>query len=174
MTTRVKHNMDLPKIAQAIQEYKTTHKTQRQCAAEFGITYKLFSYYYLNGFKKNQKVGGGLIPEETPYQKKAKQRANNYEVMIVGSDNKPKQQDIPQLPPAPVSHQLTTSYIKPLTEKPISSKSISSVKQYSEYKTETQRGGASIDNSISGKIKAASSVSKSGKKHVDLDPFIKQ
>ena len=48
---RQKHNLDLPIIAKAIQEYKTTNKTQQQCANDAGIYMELFRYYYLNGFE---------------------------------------------------------------------------------------------------------------------------
>lgn len=86
MSTRAKrqpHNFDLPIIAKAIEEYKTSCKTQKQCAAEFNIPIKVFSYYFLNGFKKHEKLaqmngGGDAGIAKTPgaYQKKAKQRPN--------------------------------------------------------------------------------------------------
>lgn len=48
------HRDDMPTIAKAIHEYKTTPKTQKVCAAEFGVPFKVFSYYYLHGFKGNK------------------------------------------------------------------------------------------------------------------------
>lgn len=43
--------IDLVTIAVAIHEYKTTNKTQQQCANDAGISMELFRYYYLNGFE---------------------------------------------------------------------------------------------------------------------------
>lgn len=166
MTTRVRHNLELPIIARAIQEYKTTHKTQRECAAEYGISYKLFSYYYLNGFKKNQKVGGELIPEETAYQKKAKQRANNYNIVLLGgnTDNNKHQLPMPpQLSPAPVSHQYPVLPNKSSSK----DKATISVKSNTKAIVKPQQ-----NNSIKDQMKAATKITKDGKKHLNLDGFI--
>lgn len=166
MPQRVNHNQEIPKIAQAIREYKLTHKTQKQCAAEFGIPYKLFSYYYLNGFKKNQKVGGGLIPDETPYQKKAKGRANNYEVILVGGDGSTQEQ--PQFQPPPVSHQ----YVEPPKQKIVPKKPATSATiSINGDVNFLQKKNSPINPSINEKIKSAT-ILKNGKKHVNLDGFI--
>jgi hypothetical protein len=96
MTTRVRkpHNNDLPIIAQAIKEYQTTTKTQKQCAEQFGVPLKLFSYYYLNGFKKAEKKGGNIIPNDSKPAgvRRSKLRDNNYNIVLENSE----QQKIPQ------------------------------------------------------------------------------
>lgn len=158
MTTRVKHNMDLPKIALAIQEYKTTPKTQRQCAAEFGIPYKLFSYYYLNGFKKNQKVGGAMIPTETQYKKKSKQRQNNYDVILVGGNV--QNQSIPNEQHVHIDN----------TKRPhdFPAQDMQSQSHRTKQKSTVTQ---SVSPRITDKIKAATII-KNGKKHVDLDKLM--
>lgn len=165
MSNRSNHIHDLPKIAKAIQEYKTTHQTQKECAAKYGIPYKVFSYYFLNGFKKNQKVGGGLIPEETPYQKKAKGRANNYDIILVGGENPAPQQV--QFQPPPVSHQ----YIAPPPTQR-SAKPPPEIKKMPSTTT-TGRSIAPVSShtlsSVREKFNAALTVGKNGKKHFDID-----
>jgi hypothetical protein len=179
MSSRKNHIHDLPLIAKAIQEYKTTHQTQKECAAKYGIPYKVFSYYFLNGFKKNQKVGGGLIPEETAYQKKAKQRVNNYDIVLLGGNNVPVQQQLPlppQLPPQPVSHQYQAP---PMSQQQVKSSVKPSSKDYASISV---AGGSksmakphqntSTHMTIKDKMKAATMVGKDGKKRLDLDGFI--
>lgn len=81
---RKKYNLELPKIAAAIQEYKTSCKTQKQCATEFGIPYKVFSYYFINGFKKHMNISNenpNQISNQT-YQKKTKQKPNQLNQLI--------------------------------------------------------------------------------------------
>lgn len=175
MPLRGNHIHDLPKIALAIKEYKTTHQTQKECAAKHGIPYKVFSYYFLNGFKKNQKVGGGLIPEETPYQKKAKGRANNYDVIIVGDENADAVPPTPQFHPPPVNH----TYIPPPPKpQPV-------VKQQKTVVAEQQMVGgngvvrrspavsempsASAIQFAKEKLMKASTINASGRRRVDID-----
>jgi hypothetical protein len=175
MSTRINHAHDLPLIAKAIQEYKTTHQTQKECAVKHNIPYKVFSYYFLNGFKKNQKVGGGLIPEETPYQKKAKGRVNNYEVILVGGDNPTPQQKFqqPHFQSSPVSHQYNTPPSQTIKPSPV-------IPSYTQPKTVVKKQVQIISSkpithvnstmaSIKEKLNAATTVSKDGKKRVDLD-----
>ena len=170
MSHRTNHIHNLPLIAKAIQEYKTTHQTQKECAAKYGIPYKVFSYYFLNGFKKNQKVGGGLIPEETPYQKKAKGRVNNYDVILVGGENPAP---LPQFQPPPVNHtymapvksfgtaNVKQQYIQPKAEVKKQLSTTSSVKR------NTHVGGhLAVAKS---KLDAATTIGQNGKKHIDID-----
>jgi hypothetical protein len=85
---RKPHNNDLPLIASAIKEYQTTTKTQKQCADQFGISQKLFSYYYLNGFKKAEKKGGSIIPNDSKPAgvRRSKLRDNNYNIVLETSE----------------------------------------------------------------------------------------
>ena len=168
MSRRNSHMHDLPTIAKAIQEYKTTYQTQKECADKFGIPYKVFSYYFLNGFKKNQKVGGGLIPEETPYQKKSKTRANNYyDVVLVGKENVNQPPLQPQIHPPPVNHNYVEQPNKNIPQISIKqniSTSSSSNLPISSDKNKTL-------SSIREKFNAATIV-KDGKKKIDLNGFI--
>ena len=45
MSSRARHNVEYTQIAKAIQDYKTSHKTQKECAKDANIPYKVFSYY---------------------------------------------------------------------------------------------------------------------------------
>lgn len=166
MTNRSRHNAEIPVIARAIQEYKTTHKTQRQCAEEFGIPYKVFSYYYLYGFKKNQKVGGTLIPEDDlqPHVRKSKLRQNNYDIVLVGGNNEQQQIQHPvqrQLPPKPVSHTVP-------------------VQQYNNQRSVSETSRNQVSNipqrsypqmNVKEKLNAATTI-KDGGKHIDLSQFL--
>ena len=93
MSYRRKHNLELPTIAQAIDEYRTSSKTQKECADEYGIPIKVFSYYYLNGFKKTHKMNGGnnimginnnaIQNGSTGIKRKTKSRDVRYDVEII-------------------------------------------------------------------------------------------
>lgn len=163
--SRTRHNLELPTIAAAIQEYKTSHSTQKECAAKYGVPIKVFSYYYLNGFKKNQKVGGTLLPNDDmqPHVRKSKLRENNYNVVLTGGYEQTQQQitnpnlSRPQIPPKPISHELH----------PIPQVSVSS-KHPSEKHIVSQ---PNIQQNIKDKINAATTI-RSGSKHIDLDQFL--
>lgn len=86
---RKKHIINLSKIAQAIQEYKTSTLTQKQCADKYGISHSVFSYYFLHGFKKDKKLDDTI--SETPFTKK--QPKNNYVIELQYETQKP---EIPQ------------------------------------------------------------------------------
>jgi len=167
MSNRTRHNAEIPTIARAIQEYKTTTKTQPECAKEFGIPIKVFSYYYLNGFKKNQRVGGGLIPDETPHQRKSKNRDNNYEVVLVGAGNQSK--PISHTPPQP-----STQSTKPISHTPQSppQPSPQPTKPISKPVIKNDQKQIINNASIAHKINNATTVSKTGKVHVDLSQFL--
>lgn len=83
--SRKKHNRDIPNIARAIEKYQNSDLTQAECAKEFGISVKVFSYYYLNGFKKKQFL---LDDNNEPiFVKKSKMRSNNYNDVLSGGSN---------------------------------------------------------------------------------------
>lgn len=157
MTSRTQHNNEIPVIAKAIQEYKTTHKTQRQCAEEFNIPYKVFSYYYLYGFKKNQKVGGTLIPEDDqqPHIRKSKLRQNNYDIVLVGGKEQQPQQQ--QIYSKPISH------VPPTQQRPMSESTRKPQSQFSQQLYPTMN--------VKDKLTAATTI-KDGSKHIDLGQFL--
>lgn len=79
-----KHLLDLPLIARAIEDYKKTGMTQKECAEKYKIPIKVFSYYYLNGIKKIKKAEAIEIslPPEHIIQRKAKPRQGNYDIEL--------------------------------------------------------------------------------------------
>lgn len=150
MPQRKNHYQELPVIAKAIQDYKTSGLTQKEAAAKYGIPYKVFSYYYLNGFSKSKKKDVSYLPE-VQYEKKSKLRQQNYDIEIVPANNI---HELPpnlaggsqqQIPPQPIP--------KPVSKLPIKS-------------------NETIPKTITEKLNAASRVSASGKKVVDLSQFI--
>ena len=167
---RQKHNLDLPRIAKAIQEYKTTNKTQKQCADDAGITVKLFSYYYLNGFKKSQKLAGGnfhsndantnsVIKEDAPqpnikYERKAKLRDNNYEIVLVGEQTETNK-------PSGGSRQIAQQKIMQ-----------NNTTNTTNFANPTNATGVIGNQSIRNKLAAATTVSSTGVKKVNLSAFM--
>jgi len=146
MPPRKNHYQELPLIAKSIQEYKTSGLTQKEAAAKYNIPYKVFSYYYLNGFSKNKQKDASYLPE-VQYEKKSKLRQQNYDIEIVPSNLSGGGMQQPIAPqPIPV-----------IIQKP----QISQPKQ-----------NANIPSTIKDKLNAASRVSSSGKKVVDLSSFI--
>jgi hypothetical protein len=146
MPPRKNHYQELPLIAKSIQEYKTSGLTQKEAAAKYNIPYKVFSYYYLNGFSKNKQKDASYLPE-VQYEKKSKLRQQNYDIEIVPSNLSGGGMQQPIAPqPIPV-----------IIQKP----QISQPKQ-----------NANIPSTIKEKLNAASRVSSSGKKVVDLSGFI--
>jgi hypothetical protein len=150
MPIRKNHYQELPLIARAIQEYKTSGLTQKEAAAKYNIPYKVFSYYYLNGFSKNKNKDPSYLPE-VKYEKKSKLRQQNYDIEIVSSNNKP------------INHTLPSN----LSGGSIQQQSYTLPPQPVVYKN-----NENIPKSIKDKLNDASRVSSSGKKVVDLSQFL--
>ena len=182
---RQKHNLDLPRIAKAIQEYKTTNKTQKQCADDADITVKLFSYYYLNGFKKSQKMDGGNfhsndpgtnetvkeggVPPNMKYEKKAKLRNNNYaEVVLMGEQPNTDNKHI--LPPqhAGTAPQQKLVYQQPVYQQPVYQPPVYQQPVYQPLLIKP----APADPVIKKQITAATTVLSNGIKKVDLGQIL--
>ena len=147
MPLRKNHYQELPIIAKAIQEYKTSGLTQKEAAAKYSIPYKVFSYYYLNGFSKNKQKETSYLPE-VQYEKKSKLRQQNYDIEIV-----PTNHELPA--------NLSGGSIQPVEPKPVIIQKLPQPKPVEI-----------IPKTIKEKLNAASRVSSSGKKVVDLSGFI--
>lgn len=168
MSKRTRHNLDLPKIAKAIQEYKTTNKTQTQCAEEAGINVKLFSYYYLNGFKKSVKVGSdgtGEVPKDIPYQKKAKGRPNNYDEILIVNDTEQKPSHGPNHNLQVVNTQSQKGGSISIAP-PLPPRQVQPVQQVQPNRAQD------INNIVKNKIQAAKTVNAGGLTRVDLGSFL--
>jgi hypothetical protein len=169
---RKPHNLELPIIAQAIEEYRNSCMTQKQCAEKYNIPIKVFSYYFLNGFKKRERMAGtgtaGIqTTQSTSHKPKAKQR-ENYLVELIPAQNQTQQiQTNPQVTIAPPTLQqpiqqpqqpqhLQKHYHHNTIQKPVITPSVTPMIE------------------INKKLKNATSVKPNGTKRINLDTFIKK
>lgn len=160
--TRVSHNLEIPNIARAIEEYKVSYMTQKQCAEKFNIPIKVFSYYFLNGFKKINKIraSGGGTTSVQPTPPIGKHNAKQHEKLIVellpGNSNHENNESHPAVSPqislAPIQKSINrTNPIHPANKK----------KNYSPQSTELDE-----------KMKLATHTKSNGTKKIDLNMFI--